>query len=83
MMRSSVERQGVKTLCCGRCFRSRSVLMHDRQMWEGDGECPVSGDRTAFSDESEECEEPGYDCISAIFQEFCPCSTDAWSAVVL
>ena len=25
MMRSSVERQGVKPLCCGRCFRSRSV----------------------------------------------------------
>ena len=32
MMRSSVERQGVKLLCCGRCFRSRSVLMRDRQM---------------------------------------------------
>ena len=32
MMRSSVERQGVKPLCCGRCFRSRSVLMRDRQM---------------------------------------------------
>ena len=32
MMRSSVERQGVKPLCCGRCFRSRSALMRDRQM---------------------------------------------------
>ena len=32
MMRSSVERQGVKPLCCGRCFQSRSVLMRDRQV---------------------------------------------------
>ena len=45
--------------------------------WEDDGECPVSGDRTAFPDESEECEEPSYSCISAVFQEFCPYSTYA------
>ena len=47
MMRSNVDRPGVKPLCCGRCFANIVLFIRARHMWAK----PLAGTRNAAGSE--------------------------------